>query len=168
MSTDSHSAAHGADGLPRNADVAYEERDFRAATIYWYLFALGVCVVVSLFICVYIQKYLQSVAESSDTPQTPAMVNMQRTMTPQQIEAMSYPPEPRLQGVPGHESDPQSDLRRKNAADMKENETLQWIDKNAGIAQIPVSDAMKIIAEKGLPGATPAGGNPGGNSGGKK
>jgi hypothetical protein len=31
---------------------------------------------------------------------------------------------------------------------------LQWVDKNAGIAQIPVEDAMKIIVEKGLPGAS--------------
>ncbi len=36
-------------------------------------------------------------------------------------------------------------------ADVAANEKLQWIDKNAGIAQIPVEDAMKIIAEKGLP-----------------
>ena len=64
-----------------------------------------------------------------------------------------YPPEPRLQGVPGHQSDPQKDLRQKLKADNAANEKLQWIDKNAGIAQIPVEDAMRIIAEKGLPGA---------------
>jgi len=27
---------------------------------------------------------------------------------------------------------------------------LEWIDKSSGVAQIPVKDAMKIIAEKGL------------------
>lgn len=158
MSTDSHSGVHRSEGLPRHTDVSYEERDFRASTIYWYLFALGVSVVVSLFICVYIQKYLQSVAERSDTPPTQAMVNKQSTMTPEQRAAMSYPPEPRLQGVPGHESDPQRDLRQKNEEDRKANERLEWVDKNAGIAQIPVSEAMKIIAEKGLPGASASGG----------
>ena len=64
------------------------------------------------------------------------------------------PPEPRLQGVPGHPNDPQKDLREKLQADMAANEKLEWIDKNAGIAQIPVKEAMKIIAEKGLPTAT--------------
>ena len=67
----------------------------------------------------------------------------------------ALPPEPRMQGVPGHPTDPQADLRNKNAADNAANETTGWIDQNAGIAQIPVSEAMKIIAEKGLPG-TPA------------
>ena len=60
------------------------------------------------------------------------------------------PPEPRLQGVPGHETDPQADLRKKNQEDAEANEKLEWIDKFGGVAQIPVKDAMKILAEKGL------------------
>ncbi len=67
------------------------------------------------------------------------------------------PPEPRLQGVPGHQTDPQADLRKKNQEDSEANEKLDWIDRSSGIAQIPVKDAMKIIAEKGLPaGPAPA------------
>jgi hypothetical protein len=58
--------------------------------------------------------------------------------------------------VPGHGNDPQADLREKTKQDMDANERYDWIDQNAGIAQIPVKDAMKIIAEKGLPGAPPA------------
>jgi hypothetical protein len=52
--------------------------------------------------------------------------------------------------------DPQLDWREKLAADKAANEKLAWIDPNDGIAQIPVKDAMKIIAEKGLPAVTPA------------
>ncbi len=66
------------------------------------------------------------------------------------------PPEPRLQGVPGHTTDPQLDLRVKIEGDTEANEKAAWIDQNSGIAQIPVKDAMKIIAEKGLPGASAA------------
>jgi hypothetical protein len=57
--------------------------------------------------------------------------------------------------VPGHTSDPQQDLRDKIEQDTRANEKAAWIDEKAGIAQIPVKDAMKIIAEKGLP-AVPA------------
>jgi hypothetical protein len=64
------------------------------------------------------------------------------------------PPEPRLQGVPGHGTDPQQDLRNKLKADSEANEQFGWIDQTTGIAQIPVKDAMKIIAEKGLPAVT--------------
>ena len=64
------------------------------------------------------------------------------------------PPEPRLQGVPGHGTDPQSDLREKMREDTQANESAGWIDQANGIAQISVEDAMKIIAEKGLPAAS--------------
>ena len=61
------------------------------------------------------------------------------------------PPEPRLQGMPGHLIDSQRDWREKVKADTEANNQLLWIDKNSGIAQIPVSEAMKLISEKGLP-----------------
>ena len=44
-------------------------------------------------------------------------------------------------------------LREKMREDTEANEKAGWIDQTNGIAQIPVQDAMKIIAEKGLPAA---------------
>jgi hypothetical protein len=146
MSTDIHHSAAG--DVPRHDDVAFEPADVHPATIYWYLGALAVAVVLSYVICVFVLRVTTKIAVDYDTP-PPAI---------RQEMGASYdalPPEPRLQGVPGHTEDPQADLRVKRQADEKANETAGWIDQNAGIAQIPVSDAMKIIAEKGLPG-TPA------------
>ena len=65
------------------------------------------------------------------------------------------PPEPRLQGMPGHLTDPQQDLRDKLKADNDANKKLSWVDEKSGIAQIPVQDAMQLIVEKGLPAVTP-------------
>jgi hypothetical protein len=144
MSTERHKSDRGADGLPRHSDVSFEERDIKVGTIYWYLFALGVATVAALVICIFILHFTSNLATSSDTPPPPS----------REALGKDYPPEPRLQGVPGHVDDPQKDLRQKLKADNDANEELQWIDKNAGIAKIPVEDAMKIIEEKGLPGAT--------------
>ena len=146
MSTDIHHSAAG--DVPRHDDVAFEPADVHPATIYWYLGALAVAVVLSYVICVFVLRVTTKIAVDYDTP-PPAI---------RQEMGASYdalPPEPRLQGVPGHTEDPQADLRVKRQADEKAKESTGWIDQNAGIAQIPVSDAMKIIAEKGLPG-TPA------------
>ncbi len=41
----------------------------------------------------------------------------------------TMPPEPRLQGVPGHETDPQQDRRDKVRADKEANEKYGWIDQ---------------------------------------
>jgi hypothetical protein len=149
MSTESHNTGHAAAGeAPRNADVSFETRDVTTSTIYWYLIVLVLAVAASFGVCVYILRYTSTFVEESHTA-PPAS----RSEHPADFK--SLPPEPMLQGVPGHPSDPQSDLREKIAADTKANEQIGWVDQGAGIAQIPVKDAMKIIAEKGLPAVTP-------------
>ena len=159
MSTEPHNTGHapgagsgsgagpGSTNEPRHSDVAFESRDVQTGTIYWYLFALGLATAAALGISVFIFNFTTNLAKSSEAPAPPSRAVLG--------EKPIYPPEPMLQGVPGHESDPQKDLREKLKADNAANEKLEWIDKNAGIAQIPVKDAMKIVAEEGLP-AVPA------------
>jgi hypothetical protein len=156
MTTDKHGATHDASGLPTHPEVTFERSDVEVGAIYWYLVTLGVAVALSLLACVYIFRFTANLTQESNTPPTAAMQQMTEKMTPEEKQAMDYPPEPRLQGVPGHTNDPQEDLRQKIDADKKANESLAWIDRNAGVAQIPVEDAMKIIAEKGLAGAVSA------------
>jgi len=144
MSTESQNTGQE----PRHTDVSFEERDVNARTIYGYLFALGLAVVAALLICIYILRFTLNYAASTDTPPPPSREALGK-------DFRALPPEPRLQGVPGHETDPQADLRKKIQEDSEANEKLEWIDKSSGIVQIPVKDAMKIITEKGLA-ATPA------------
>jgi hypothetical protein len=148
MSTEMHNTAHGTtqgtNGEPRNEDVSFEKADVQPATIYWYLGALAIAVVLSYVVCVFVLRLTTKIAVDFDTP--PPVIRQEMGSAYE-----SMPPEPRLQGVPGHTSDPQADLRQKNLADSEANEKIGWIDQNAGIAQIPVHDAMKIIAQKGLP-----------------
>jgi hypothetical protein len=148
MSTEHSSAGHSVSGEPRHSDVSFEERDIKVGTIYWYLFALGMATVAALVICIFILHFTSNLAASSDAPPPPS-----REVFGKDYRAL--PPEPRLQGVPGHVNDPQKDLREKLRADTAANEKLEWLDKNAGIAQIPVEEAIKIVAEKGLPSFSP-------------
>ena len=140
MSTDSRNQGHDA-GEPRHAEVAFEGRDIEARSIYGYLLALGLATAAALLICVYILRFTLNFAASSQAPPPPSREAHQREL----------PPEPRLQGVPGHTTDPQQDMRDKLKADTEANQKFEWIDESSGVAQIPVKDAMKIIAEKGLP-----------------
>jgi len=146
MSTESHNTGQE----PRHTDVSFEERDIQTRTIYGYLFAMGVAVVAALLICVYILRFTLNFAALTDTPVPPSREALGK-------DFRALPPEPRLQGVPGHETDPQADLRKKNQEDAEANEKLEWVDRSSGVAQIPVKDAMKIVAEKGLsPAPAPA------------
>ena len=145
MSTDAHGKGQASGKAPRHGDVSYESRDVKTSTILVYLVYLALAVAGAFLVCVYILRFTTNMSVNSETPRPPSHQGVQATM----------PPEPRLQGVPGHDTDAQLDLRTKRDADMEENKKLTWINQQAGIAQIPVEDAMKIIAAKGLP-AVPA------------
>ena len=145
MSTEHHNTGQPDDQPPTNADVAFESSDIDTRTILSYMFYLALSVAAAFIASVFIFKFTSKMAADSDTPMAPVHRGVGATM----------PPEPMLQGIPGHTTDPQLDLRNKREADEAENEKLAWKDKPAGIAQIPVDEAMKIIVSKGFP-ALPA------------
>ncbi len=142
MSTEHHTPGRGSRETPRHTDVSFETKDVTIGTILAYLVYLALAVAATFIVCVYILRFTTNLATKSETPVPPSHRGVEATM----------PPEPRLQGVPGHDTDPQQDLRNKREADEEANKKLAWIDQQAGIAQIPVEEAMKIIAAKGLPG----------------
>jgi len=142
MSTKEH---HAANGEPVHQDVTFEPRDIDIATIARYLVYLAITIAIALVICVPILSVLTKYVAEQDAP----MPAVRAAMTQEQRDKDQMPPPPRLQGMPASKADPQQDLREKMAADAQANETLAWIDKEKGIAQIPVAEAMKIIAETG-------------------
>jgi len=60
-------------------------------------------------------------------------------------EADRQPPEPRLQ------TNPRDDLRALREHEDELLNNYRWVDKPAGIVRIPIDEAMKIVAERGLP-----------------
>lgn len=140
MSTEHHNHGQTNGGRPQHTDVSFEGTDVKSSPIFKFLTYLGITVILSFFLSLGIYKGLISYWNSSyDAP------------APTREAGPHFPPEPRMQGMPGHLTDPQHDMREKVEADTKVNNELTWVDKNAGIAQIPVKDAMKLIVEKGLP-----------------
>src|SRR5438876_10199247 len=114
MSTESHNTGHE----PRHADVSFEERDIQAGVIYKYLFASGVAVVASAFICIFVLRYTTAFTAAIDSPPPPSRETHQRALHPA----------PQLQGFgfPGPNADPQPEWRRKLQADTEPSEQLEW------------------------------------------
>ena len=54
------------------------------------------------------------------------------------------PPEPRLQ------TNPRGDLGALRAAEERALTTYGWVDRNAGVVRIPIEQAMKLTAKRGL------------------
>jgi len=145
MSTEHHQHGHAVNGRPIHDDVAFEPRDVRTSPILKFLIYLGVVIVLSYVLVLGIYKGLGRYWASTYQPPMPSRM---------EEPGPTMPPEPRLQGVPGHLIDPQEDYRLKVKADIEANNKLQWVDEKAGIAEIPVKDAMQLIVEKGIPAIT--------------
>jgi hypothetical protein len=143
MSTEDHKSGAGEGRVPENQDVSFETQDVRPTPVLEFLAYLGVTIVLSYLLVLGVYRGLTGLWNSKYVPPPPS-----RTET-----GPPMPPEPRLQGMPGHLLDPQHDWRDKLKEDTDANNTLGWVDEQSGIAQIPVSDAMKLIVEKGLPAA---------------
>jgi hypothetical protein len=141
MSTDPHK--HGDAGLrePINNDVSYEPQDVRVTPILKFLIYLGIGTVLSFVIALFVYRSLTSYFADTYPPPPPSRAD----------EGPTMPPEPMLQGMPGHLSDPQQDWRNMVKDGTAANNELKWVDQQKGIAQIPVKDAMDLIVEKGLP-----------------
>lgn len=55
------------------------------------------------------------------------------------------PPEPRFQRYP------QQDMRELRAREEAILKSYGWVNQDAGIARIPIEEAMRIVVERGLP-----------------
>ena len=55
------------------------------------------------------------------------------------------PPEPRLQ------TDPRDDLVNLRRSEDEVLQSYAWVDRSAGVVRIPIEQAMKLTAERGLP-----------------
>ena len=151
MSTKTHKSGHGKGDSPFHDSVTFEPQDINVATVVKQLIYLAITIVISLLICIPILKVLSNAAAEADTPMAPVRAQMSQA----DRDEKALPPEPRLQGIPGHVSDAQQDLRDKITADTLANDSVGWVDKANGIARIPVREAMKIMAEKAVGAPSP-------------
>lgn len=61
------------------------------------------------------------------------------------LQAKQLPPQPRLEVASGAE------LRQLRAREERLLSSYGWVDKDAGIARIPIERAMALLAQQGLP-----------------
>ncbi len=118
-----------------NPEVVHEESDVNVRAILGFgaaLLAIGLVVHVFLF---WLQGFYASQTRRAETIVYPMAAGQQDQL----------PPEPRLQ------NNPQQDLRDLRAKQASELAGYGWVNKEAGVARIPIDEAMRIVVERGLP-----------------
>lgn len=120
-------------------ELRYEQSDVSAGSIVRFALALVIVVALASAFLLGLFKLLARQERRHDPPPPP--------LAP---EAGRLPPAPRLQ------STPLQDLEQLRAEEEKELTSYGWIDAKAGIAHIPIEEAIKIVAARGLPHAAPS------------
>lgn len=69
--------------------------------------------------------------------------------SPPMFKGNQLPPEPRLQGAPGHQTSAPEDLREMQKREDEILGSYGWVDQPNGIVHIPIQDAKKLILKKG-------------------
>jgi hypothetical protein len=117
-----------------NPEVAHEESDVNVKAIFGFgIGLLAVGVIIHILLWVLFNYYSKQAAR---VPRDfPLSADYQQ----------QAPPEPRLQ------TQPQEDLRQMRAREEAVLRGYGWVDKQTGVAHIPIEDAMKLVVERGLP-----------------
>jgi hypothetical protein len=132
MRTTERSDVNAADPVARGRDV-----NIRAVFQFGFWLAAGVVAVTLAMLGLY--RLLEKKDRASDTPLSPIVAaNLART-----------PPEPRLEPYP---LAPGQRLRAEEDAALT---SYAWVDKQAGVARIPIDRAIEILAARGLPPSKP-------------
>ena len=119
-----------------NRDVRYEKEDINERSTCWF----GVVILVVMVVVAWLTKPLYDLLAERETAAQPAAAYVAES-DPAALE----PPGPRLQ------VNPEIDLAAFRAQEEGVLSTYAWLDKEHGIVRIPVAEAMRIVAERGLP-----------------
>jgi hypothetical protein len=119
-----------------NGDVQYEKQDINERSTFWF----GVWILVVMVGVAILLKPLYNLLVTREV-ETQAPAAYVADADPEALE----PPAPRLQVLP------EQDLAAFRAQEDAILGSYAWVEKDRDIVRIPVEEAMRIVAERGLP-----------------
>jgi hypothetical protein len=141
----------------QNPDSGFERQDLGSRTVYGFLLSLAVIGVLVYFsvwgIFIVLDKYFSK----HEAPPSPMMVE-QKATTPTRAVHEGYVekifPEPRL------ETNERTEINDFRLGEEQTLNSYGWVDQNAGVVRIPITKAMELVAQRGLPTRPAAGETP--------
>ncbi len=121
--------------MANTEDVKYETEDFSPRGIRWFTAGLAVLAVMVLVFMGGLLWFL-----SGGWP-------------PRQGIATPMVPSPNMSPEPDLQVASSRDYQEMHAAEEAQLHSYRWVDREAGIAAIPIKRAMELLASRGLPAA---------------
>jgi hypothetical protein len=146
MSDETLNHGHG------NHGVEFEREDLSTRGIFAFMIGLAIIGVVIYFIIIGMYRFLDNYERSQMTASSPLVKAEQakeigaRRVTQDYVENRF-----KENGAPLLETDERGQLRDFLINQEKQLNSYGWVDEKAGVAHIPIDQAMKLIEQRGLP-----------------
>jgi hypothetical protein len=125
-------------------DLGFERQDLGSRPIVGFIISLIVVGVLTYYVLWGMFHFLDAFERKHQRPVSP-MVRAEkdtRLVTPATIQQF---PEPRL------EDNERTELNNFRYAEEEKLNSYGWVDQNAGVVHIPITRAMELVAQRGLP-----------------
>jgi hypothetical protein len=142
-----------------NPETHHEESDVNVRALIWFFVIFVIFGIVTHFALWFLYKGFVKM----ERRETPPLTEMQRPADMavpknqpllQPFPSETVPGEP----MPPNRNTPVTDLVHMRRSEEQMLETYGWVDKEKGVARIPIDVAKKMVVQRGLPvrsGATP-------------
>jgi len=135
---------------PHHDDLGFEREDLGAKPVIGFIVSLVISGVLIYYVIWGIFHFLDAYDKKHQQLRTP-LVQVESNTRDVQTQVIQRFPEPRL------EDNERTELNGFRYSEEEQLNSYGWVDKNAGIAHIPIEQAMQSIAQKGLPTTPQAG-----------
>ena len=127
-----------------NPEGEYEQQDLRPGVVYSFLIALAVATALIAFAIMGVYKF-GAFEETHHQPQLNPMVQ------PEADTARVDPSQMTKFSAPRLETNERVEINEFRLIEEQRLHSYGWVDQPGGAVRIPIGQAMKLIAERGLP-----------------
>jgi hypothetical protein len=125
-------------------DLGFEREDLGAKPVIGFIVSLVISGVLIYYVIWGIFHFLDAYDRKHQQSRTP-LVQVESNTRGVQTQMIQRFPEPRL------EDNERTELNGFRYGEEEKLNSYGWVDKNAGVAHIPIEQAMQLVAQRGLP-----------------
>jgi len=135
-----------------NPETSFEREDLSTRGVFVFMIGLAIVGLVIYFIIIGMYNFLDSYEHAQMTTASPLVTTTPTAVGPQsRVVTKAYMDKFKENGQPMLESDERGQFKDFLLKQEDQLNSYGWVDKDAGVAHIPIEHAMDLIVEKGLP-----------------
>lgn len=146
MSDHRHGQAHE----NHQNEIGFEREDLGSKPVLGFIISLVIAGILIYYLIWGMFYFLDAYAKKSQPVRTPLIEAKANTRDVEEQHMQKFP-EPRL------EQNERTELDGFRYGEEEKLNSYGWVDEKAGVAHIPIEEAMRVIAERGLPTTPKAG-----------